>query len=209
MEAVYHRIDTLATGQLAGPAADAFEHPHHLDRSHRRQLKRLLEKLVADGIDANVAETIGEFVAHAALQDIARIRPLALANRLALDPVQVTAACLHGAREGLFVLLWDILCPVCRIPSQVIDTLRRCAHSNCAACNLDFELDFSNSIEIIFRVHPEIRDSELATYCIGGPAHSPHVTAQIRLAPGESIEMNLSLPEGAVPAARSAVALRR
>jgi len=31
---------------------------------------------------------------------------------------------LLGANEGTLTLLWDILCPVCRIPSQVIDTLR-------------------------------------------------------------------------------------
>ena len=58
------------------------------------------------------------------------------------------------------------------------------------------ELDFANSIELIFRVHPEIREADLGTYCVGGPAHSPHVPAQVRVAPDERIELELELPEG-------------
>jgi class 3 adenylate cyclase len=46
-------------------------------------------------------------------------------------------------------------------------------------------------------VHPEVREADLGTYCIGGPAHSPHVPAQVRVAPGERIELELGLPEGA------------
>ena len=80
---------------------------------------------------------------------------------------------------------------------QVTDTLREIAeHAHCEACHLDFELDFANSIELIFRVHPEIREADLGTYCIGGPAHSPHVVAQMRVAPRERIELELELPEG-------------
>ena len=62
------------------------------------------------------------------------------------------AFCLHGAREGLLVLLWDILCPVCRIPSQVIDTLKVLReHAHCEACRLDYRLDFANSGPLIQR----------------------------------------------------------
>src|SRR5262249_15744416 len=69
-------------------------------------------------------------------------------------------------------------------------------HGRCEACNLDFDLDFANSVELIFRVHPDLRATDLGTYCIGGPAHSPHVVAQARLAPGERMEFALSLGEG-------------
>src|SRR5262249_58645011 len=127
--------------------------------------------------------------ARAPPQAVARIRPRPLARRLGLDPDKFTAACLHGARAGLLVLLWDILCPVCRIPSEVKETLRALReHGRCEACQIDFELDFANSVEMIFRAHPEVRDSELATYCVGGPAHSPHVAAQARVGPGERLD---------------------
>jgi class 3 adenylate cyclase len=58
-------------------------------------------------------------------------------------------------------------------------------------------LDFAQSVEMIFRVHPEIREAELGTYCVGGPSHSPHVVAQVRVAPGERVELEMELPEGA------------
>ena len=89
-----------------------------------------------------------------------------------------------GAHLGLLELHWDLLCPVCRISCEITDTLRAIAdHAHCEACNLDFQLDFARSIELIFRVHPEIREADLGVYCVGGPAHSPHVLAQIRVAP--------------------------
>ena len=96
------------------------------------------------------------------------------------------------------MLLWDLLCPVCRISSEIVDTLRAIRdHGHCPACNLDYPLDFASSVELIFRVHPEIRQVDLGTYCIGGPAHSPHVPVQIRVAAGERIELPLAMPEGA------------
>ena len=45
-------------------------------------------------------------------------------------------------------------------------------------------------------MHPEIREADLGTYCVGGPAHSPHVLAQVRVAPNERIELELELQAG-------------
>ncbi len=120
-----------------------------------------------------------------------------LARALGVPEQELTDACLHAVKSGLLVLHWDILCPTCRIPSDFRDTLRQISeHAYCEACDLDFELDFGRSLELVFRVHPEIRQADAGTYCIGGPEHSPHVVAQLRLDPQETIELNLRLPEG-------------
>jgi len=199
LERVYRRIDAALTGpQAASGLIDPFEEPAPLSGRRRQQLDVLLHRLGVRGINPGVVERLGDYLAQAPPQEAGRIRPLALARRLALDPQETVAACLHGAREGLLVLLWDILCPVCRIPSETRASLRQLlAHGRCEACNLDFELDLAHSVEMIFRIHPEIRPSDLGSYCIGGPAHSPHVVAQVRLAAGERIELNLTLSEGA------------
>ncbi|HZW30138.1 MAG TPA: protein kinase, partial [Isosphaeraceae bacterium] len=200
LERIYRRIDATVQSQARRgvvPGVDPFEESEPLSRPRRLRLERLLDRLAALGVDVAVVEWLGGFLARAAPQEIARIRPLALAGQFGLDPDQVVAACLHGAREGLLELHWDLLCPVCRISCQVTDTLRAIVeHAHCAACHLDFQLDFANSVELIFRVHPEIRAAELGTYCIGGPAHSPHVVAQVRVAPRERIELPLDLVEG-------------
>jgi serine/threonine protein kinase/class 3 adenylate cyclase len=198
LDRVYQRIDAALTGRMTGAAIDPFEEPARPTAAVQRRVEQLLDRLIDRQIEASTTEKLGEFVLRAPPQAAARIRPIALARQLGLDSDQVVAACLHGARAGLFLLLWDLICPICRIPSQIIDTLRALReHGHCEACNADFELDFAQSVELIFRVHPEIRDVELRTYCVGGPAHSPHVVAQVRIDPGERVELELSLDEGA------------
>jgi len=198
IDRVYRRIDATLSGKLGrDPIVDPFEAPEPLSGEHRRRLERWLDSLGERGSDPAVVERLGDFLELAPAQEVARIRPLALARRLGLPADAVVSACLRGAAEGVLVLLWDILCPICRIPSEVIDTLRNLReHGNCQACQLDFDLDFANSVELIFRVHPEIRATDLATYCAGSPSHSPHVAAQARIAPGERVALDLTLESG-------------
>jgi serine/threonine protein kinase/class 3 adenylate cyclase len=197
LERVYRRIDTAVAGKLAGVYADPFEEAARLGKAQQRRLDEALDRLTSHGVDPSLAERLGGYLATAPAQEVARIRPIALARRLGLNPDAVLAACLHGAGEGLLVLLWDLLCPLCRIPSEIKDTLKALReHGRCEACNADYELDFGGSVELIFRVHPSIRDAETGTYCVGGPAHSPHVVAQVRVAPRERIALELELAEG-------------
>lgn len=199
VERVYRRIDAFLTGQLSGrDALDPFEEPASLSRGQRQRLEGLLDRLAARRVPPQVTSALGDYLLHAPAQEVARIRPLALARRLQLPADDLLAACLHGAREGLFVLRWDLVCPICRIPADIIETLQALQeHGHCEACNSDFALDFANSVELIFRVHPQLRTVETKTYCIGGPAHSPHVAAQVRVAAGERLELDLALAEGA------------
>src|SRR5262249_21886456 len=164
LEKVYRRVDATVQGRLrqgVGLASvdDPFEEPGRWPAPRRQRLDRLLDRLAGRGVEPAVVERLGEYLAGASPQEVARIRPLALADRFGLDPDQVVAACLHGAREGLLELHWDLLCPICRISCQITDTLRAIAeHARCDACHLDFKLDFAHSIELIFPVYTAIRE---------------------------------------------------
>jgi serine/threonine protein kinase/class 3 adenylate cyclase len=204
LERVYRRIDavlrqTSASASVSrGAYLDPFEEPARLTRAQERRLDEALDQLAARGVDLGLATQLGEYLATAPAQEVARLRPIALARRLGLDADAVIAACLHGTRAGLLVSMWDLICPLCRIPSQMADTLKALReHGHCEACNADYELNFGKSVELIFRPHRSIRDVELGTYCAGGPAHSPHIVAQVRMASGERIELDLDLAEGA------------
>ena len=106
-------------------------------------------------------------------------------------------ACLHAAKLGVLAMVWDVICPSCRIPSSVVESLAKIEeHGSCKTCNIGFDVDFSRAIELAFRASPDIRDVETRTYCIGGPAHFPHVAAQVRLQPGERFALPLSLAAG-------------
>ena len=202
LEKAFARIDGHATARmqhvLLAPGADAFEPAAPITSAQRRALDEGLRRLRADGVPENVVEALGAYCETAPAQEVARLRPLAFARLQRLDPDAVVEACLRAAHHGLLVLMWDVLCPLCRIPSGFVDSLRALEdHASCAACNADFPLDFAQSLELVFRVSPEVRTSETRTFCIGGPAFSPHVVAQIRLAKGERVVLDLSLGVGA------------
>jgi class 3 adenylate cyclase len=193
---VYSQIDSYLI--QGATVADPFGTRTAMTASGKRRLLERTQAIGANtGIDPVVVETFRQFLENASDIEIARIRPIVFAERFQLPPDDVIKACLLGAREGLLVHLWDILCPSCRIPADVQETLSSLKdHAYCSACDLKYELDFASSVELIFRAHPEIRSAETKTYCIGGPAFSAHVVAQVRLAAGERFDLETSLSEG-------------
>lgn len=195
----YQQIDDyISHSQFSQADRDPFIGRTELRPGQLQKLQSRLERLRALKIDPLVIDTLAQFLEHASDLEVARIRPIAFAERFNLNPNQVINACLEGTRLGIFSLLWDIMCPSCRIPADIQETLSAIKdHGFCEACNLNFGIDLANSVELIFRVHPEIREVVTATYCIGGPAWSRHVVAQVRLAAGERFACDLNLSEGA------------
>ncbi len=193
---VYSQIDNYL--QQGAAVADPFVSKTAISSIGRRRLQERSQVVGSQaGIDPAVMETLRQFLENASDLEIARIRPLVFAERFQLPANDVVKACLLGAKEGLLVHLWDILCPSCRIPADVQETLASLKdHAYCPACDLKYDLDFASSVELIFRAHPDIRSAETRVYCIGGPAFSAHVVAQIRLAPGEQFDLELALSEG-------------
>jgi serine/threonine protein kinase len=195
----YKQIDQyIANGEEKSAGSDPFIGRTDLRPSQRDKLHSRLEQLKLRNINPIVVDTLGQFLEYASDIEVSRIRPIALAERFQLDPNQVVNACLEGTRLGIFTLLWDIICPSCRISSTIQETLAAIKdHGSCEACNLNFSVDFAESVEMVFKIHAEIRDVKPAIYCIGGPAWSRHVVAQVRLAAGERFACELTLTEGA------------
>jgi serine/threonine protein kinase len=190
---VYRRIDAFAQG---ADIPDPFELPPVMTRQQRHRMNHIIDQM-ATIVPYTVLETLADYLTQGSSQDIARIKPLELARQLNLDPEHLIPAFLHGARLGLFMMLWDVLCPRCRTSASFAETLRSLAqHSHCPACQFDFPLDFTQSVELVFRVHPQIRACETRTYCVGGPAHFPHIVAQIRVGSQECFRLHLNLSPG-------------
>ena len=201
LERVYRRIDQTIqqqkSGQPSGRVIDPFEPPVRLDAKRGKRIEERTARLVQFGIAQTTAERMAEFLRSATPQTLARIRPLELAEQLSLDAETALDACLVAAHCGLLVIGWDILCPTCRVPSATQTMLSNIeAHTNCEACDVQFQSNLASAIELIFQAHPEVGDIDVATYCIGGPSHSPHVVCQLRVAAGESIEATVPLASG-------------
>lgn len=198
LERTYGRIDALVTGSVArGGGSDPFEASPHLSADVEARFAVLERHAVKSGATAVVIEALGAFLREAPAQEVARIRPIALARRLGLDEDAAIDGCLHAAAVGLLTPLWDILCPSCRVPSSMETSLRALReHGRCEVCNLAFALDLAASIELVFQVHRSLRVADISTYCISSPAHTPHVLVQLRLEPEEARTIEPALPEG-------------
>ncbi|MFK7991315.1 MAG: protein kinase [Sandaracinaceae bacterium] len=191
---VYQHIDD--TCQAPGTTKDPFE-DQEKTRGVRRRAEEKAHAVMAAGGDPAITQALVETIVHAPASTIARIRPRAWAHERSLSEDATLDTLLIAAHAGMLEVLWDLLCPMCRVPSGIESTLKALSeHGRCEVCALDFTLDMARSVELVFRAHPSVRPADTGVYCIGGPAHSPHVVAQVRLAPGERFALDLHLEEG-------------
>jgi class 3 adenylate cyclase len=64
----------------------------------------------------------------------------------------------------------------------VLPSLRELeGRAHCHACDLRYDTELDRAVEAQFFPHPSIRRVEARPYCIGGPALTPHVVAQVAL----------------------------
>ena len=198
LDRIYRRIDDVVSGKLkASTVTDPFVPVTSSASKLRKKLENFRSRFEGKVSDQNCLDRFLDMLAQSPAQDLARIRPRAIARQLHVNPDQLTLVCLEACHAGLLELHWDILCPTCRVAAVIKDSLNEIdRHANCEACEHDFDVDFTSAVEMIFRVHPDLRQADLRTYCVGGPEHAPHVIAQIQVAAGETFEFDLNLDPG-------------
>ena len=198
LDKVYPRLDKIANDRSCGYACDvSFGAEPKLSKVQTKRLEERVEQLGRSIHDIALANELGDFIRRVADPLAARIRPLALAPKLNCSEDQMLQACYTSVEAGLLNFSWDIICPVCRVAADNSSSLKQIeAHVHCKVCNVDFKPSFADSVEAIFSVHPEIRDVELKTYCIGGPYHAPHVLAQNRLLASQQVDVGVALRAG-------------
>lgn len=170
--------------------------------SNEVELTHRGEKLLRDTVvNAEVAKRLVAFLRDRPDEDLAQIRPFELAQAWDASRPDVLRAFLHATRSGLVDLRWQVNCPVCRVSAQVAGTLadvRSAVH--CAACNIDYGVDFGSQVEAVFQASPAIREVVPSVFCLSGPAMRPHVLAQVTVKPGETREIKSTATTGDVHA---------
>lgn len=198
LDVVYNRMDRAIQGRLTmkeGP--DAFCKTKPLGRNESKRLRERIANLIDRGVEPGVASLLEKILQEWSSQDLSALRPLAIADRLKVDGRSMIDACLVAATEGLLALRWEVLCPTCRVAASTRDQLSAIgSHTHCEACDVDFQSNLGDAIEMVFQAHQEIREVNDGQYCIGGPEHSPHVVAQVRIEPGECLDLELDLKPG-------------
>lgn len=180
----------------------ATPYPRHAGAppADRERLAQAVDALTAQDADRDIAARLAVFLTEAPIEDVIHIRPFALADRWGVSRAVVLHTSLLAVQAELLELRWRILCPACRGAGDSVGRMGDLSkgEAHCPSCNIRFGPQFDRSVEVCFRVAPRIRPAGEgeATYCIGGPGHSPHVALQWPLAPGEVTEITPNLAPG-------------
>ncbi len=156
-------------------------------------LERVAGALLEDVGEARkeIATKLIDFVSAAPDFDLDRIRPFELADQWGEDRREVLGICLHAVVAGLLELHWDIVCPSCRTASSRLKSLDELeTHGACHLCDISFDLELDRAVEATFRPVRVIREVDAGPYCVGGPARTPHVFAQVVVPAGREVELH-------------------
>ena len=165
------------------------------------RLTALSQELAASlknfSIDPQVARQLQTLLTTADDIDLARMRPYVLASHWGIPERTALETCLLATRVGLLEMRWELLCPMCRSQKDSAENLKDIEqHAHCETCNITFDANFSQSVELVFRPSPALRQTEPHDFCVHGPELTPHVMVQHLLSPGETRQFALSLEQG-------------
>jgi class 3 adenylate cyclase len=163
----------------------------------RARLAAVRQRMLDQGADPGLLSLLVELIENADDLALFRLRPYALADYWEKPRRAVLELCLWATRAGLLNFQWDVLCPLCRGSKQSGESLGQIqSRVHCDSCNIDFDVNFDRSVELVFRPNPAIRPTAASSFCVGGPQVTPHIVVQQLVAPGEAREAALLLKEG-------------
>jgi adenylate cyclase len=161
------------------------------------RLKALASALERAGKSPDLVERLRRELSEAPDPDVTNMRPFELADRWRADRRAVLSLFLHATVVGLLEMRWHVLCPNCRVSKvsyRRLQALEPAVH--CETCQINFDVDFDQLVEVRFDPTPAVRQVAGETFCLAGPWNSPHVVAQATLAPGEQRTLNARLEAG-------------
>jgi class 3 adenylate cyclase len=160
------------------------------------RLIALGKKLAAACGNTELVALLVDYIETADDFALTRIRPYHLARLWQRERREVLELCFHATRAGILDLQWNLICPMCR-GGGAADSLKELSSNvHCAGCNIDFHVNFEQSVELTFRPNPSIRTVDVESFCVGGPEVTPHIAAQQLMAPHSRRSINIQLNEG-------------
>jgi class 3 adenylate cyclase len=179
-----------------GRFAKAFPSRAELVPGGRARLLTLSEKMAAQGSDSELVAMLVDHIENADEFALARIRPYELARQWDKPKRAVLETCLCATRAGILDLQWNLICPMCRGGGTSTTLKEISSQVHCPGCNIDFTVNFEQSVELTFRPNPSIREADQEIFCVGGPQVTPHIAAQQLLPPRSNRTIDLDLDVG-------------
>ena len=188
-----------AYDQMASNKVDPFvPHSAHLVSGAEARLAQMETQLLAQENNPDMVQRLLSLVRNADDLTASQLRPYYFADLWGYGRSDVLTLFLHATRIGLLDFQWEVLCPMCRGPEDRISNRLADVSSSghCHSCNIDFEADFENSIELTFAPNAAIRQVERSDYCVAGPEITSHIVVQQLLAPRVERRLNPLLEPG-------------
>jgi len=165
-------------------------------RGGRERLLSLSQKAVAQGSDSEIVGLLVDHIENADEFALSRVRPYELAKQWNKPRREVLETFLCATRAGILDLQWNLMCPLCRGGGATESLKEVSGQVHCPGCNIDFKVNFEQSVELSFRPNPSIREADVEIFCVGGPQVMPHVLTQQLLPAGQSRSIGLTLERG-------------
>ncbi len=160
-------------------------------------LEKAAQVLRLRKVNSKVVDGICEFIKYGDDIDLYRIKAITLANNLQMPKGEILKACMESVRYGLLSITWDVICPHCRGVRVAAESFGKIPQSaDCLVCDVDFQTDTLESIEVVFHVHPTYRKVTEVLFCAAEPAKKDHLRVQEKLMPFQNINFQQILKEG-------------
>jgi class 3 adenylate cyclase len=193
---IFNKYDQIAS--RGDPVVYSLETRRRLPSSGHARFKSLNQLLKKDGTNERVLDNLYDYLHRADDLSIQRMRPFALADAWGLPRRTVLEAFLKSTRAGMLDMYWDLLCPECRGVAEDFGKLGDLTGSaHCNTCQIEFDVNFDQNVEVIFRPNPSIRPVDnTIEFCVGSPQRQPHIVFSMIVPPHEQIPFGTILNEG-------------
>lgn len=192
----FERYDRMAQAGRAFDA-DITQSRPALASGGRARLTNGGRTLAARGIDPQWIANLLTLIERGDEWSLLRMRPYALAAAWGAPRRAILELFLHATRLGLLDSRWELLCPLCRGAKATALALGDIPqHVHCDVCHIDFQVNFDQSVELVFMPNPTVRPIAIAPYCVGGPEVTPHVVIQQLARPGALVSFTAPAESG-------------
>ncbi|WP_170481726.1 adenylate/guanylate cyclase domain-containing protein [Ruegeria arenilitoris] len=163
----------------------------------KQRLADAMEKIDQGPFGHGLTGALSNFLLKADAHSLRRIRPLKLAAAWGVPEQHMIETCIAAHEAGVLSMRWVIICPRCRDGKADTGNLADIPDAaHCSSCNVNFDRDFVNNVELVFSPSAWLRILPRGSFCMMAPANVPHIKWQETIEPGVSVEKQLGLPKG-------------
>ncbi|MBD3663806.1 adenylate/guanylate cyclase domain-containing protein [Sulfitobacter aestuariivivens] len=170
---------------------------HTVSGRAKQRLAQAMKEIEKGPFGQGLTEPLSNFLLKADPHSLRRIRPLKLAGAWAVPEQHMIELCIAAHKAGVLSMRWAIICPRCRDGKADTENLADVpSGAHCTSCNVDFDRDFVNNVELVFSPSAWLRALPSGSFCMMAPANVPHIKWQEVIPPGQVVDKELDVPQG-------------